>query len=245
MKLQNRPTKVLNVDTDTVVNLVYNPINNTYLAAWDGTVAHYDADVIHRQIEVGILEVIEEEILIEKETENMNAPETFYFTAFSDPQLYFADKLINGDEYIISWFDNKTGKYGNTEYSTASVINSIETGNWKLRELNAFDEFGGLNDGTETEELTFGGIELEQAWWDEEFNADEFVELFPEDEDELTTDEVTLADIREFTADTGAIIEVDADFFTVRYEGATYTAVTAAGLQRVTQAIRTLEAASA
>lgn len=254
MNLLSRPSKVLNMDTDAVIDLTYNAVNNTYAASWgdpDGYMnfATYDADVLHRHIEWNLLEVIEETI---EGTIQVTAPEFFYFTAYGDSQLYSAEKLINGDEYVVSWFDNKTGEFGTTNYPTESVNNFTRiNGGWNVIDGTP-ENFGGLNDGTDvafgyeanefgdTDE--FAGLAADQFWYDEIVDEDafaEFIESF-NDEDDLSTDDVTLADIRAFTRDTGATIEVDEDFFTVNYGGTSFVATTATRLRDITKAVRTL-----
>lgn len=135
----------------------------------------------------------------------------------TDQPLYTATRVNNTDGYIISW-QNEDGstKPDPVYYDQDTVQNNIKRGTWRVREI-VREVYAPTSNVS-----SVSGVTADE-WTNSNFSN------------------VTLEDLRMFTIATGWVVEIDEDFFSLTYDGATkYVVKTEAELVQAMQAVRTL-----
>lgn len=179
---------------------------------------------------------------------------------------YQGDKVFTGAkgdmDTQVSWYD-EDGKFLKLTYSNEQVQHFIDTAVWIEMPTAPSWYFPGPGDGGKsvmpalyaldltplepTEfEAGFGGVEYTKVWLDESaeltINNDLLMSGNTDSEECHAARSISLAEIRDFSRETGFRVEVCEDFYTLRKEGveAVYTTESIGGLVAVMSAITLL-----
>lgn len=216
--------KVRNIDTGVICNVVRKPTGidkdgerYTYNISWEGKGRVFNVDYAQSQFQYAMGSYLEME-------EEVQLPHTFIFKSFG-PTIYTAIRSDDGLGYSICW-DTSAGETVSLVYGAKDVANYVKNGAFIIQPETFVDT--SKQERIESDDLvdTIQGVEYDRIWLEELEDVD-----------------VSLTHLQTFSAETGAKVEVCADFITVVYVGANFLAKDAAQLTSVLQAVRTLEAA--